>query len=533
MKNMSLKIKLTIKYAGFIFGAACIALLMAAGINGKELAAVGKTALVLLPLILLASLAAGYLLVRETLQEVEEIAKSATAICKEKDFSKRIEREVLDDELTALIRTYNGMLDEVEEAMRKETKFTASVAQEMWTPISVILIRSEACLDDWRLSERQRWQIEIIQRRAQNVSDLLFQMLFLARADQGCQPISKKRSNVSELTRMIVEEQRAQLEDADSSIQLEYEIEPEIYAEIDETFYMRMLLNLLANAVDYSREDGPVKVIVERKKTVSEEIEKDVLEEASTDDMEGTTVESDNLKVEQSEFVCRVEDAGIGISEEDLPHIWERFYRGDTSRTGGGHFGLGLSIVQWIAKVHGGWVDADSILGAGSCFMVGLPCEAEPKPVEPEQEEDEGEEHRLEESEPEDHELEESEQSEDEMAEHEVEELEPTEEFEQPEMNKTEEESEPLKAERLEEESEQPEEGQAEGDKLEEEVEQPENDQPKNNQAGEETDQAENDQLDEVDQTVENSSSKEERQTPMKRIRICLSGIRKALKREE
>ena len=70
-----------------------------------------------------------------------------------------------------------------------------------------------------------------------------------------------------------------------------------------------------------------------------------------------------------------VRDDGIGISAEDLPRIWERFYRADDSRTGGSHSGLGLSMVKWIAEVHGGWVKAESRPGEGSVFSFGLPAE--------------------------------------------------------------------------------------------------------------------------------------------------------------
>ena len=125
-------------------------------------------------------------------------------------------------------------------------------------------------------------------------------------------------------------------------MQIEYEIEPEIYAEVDENCYRKMLLNLLENSIDYSREIGLIKVVVESK---------------------------------GSEFTCKIADAGIGISETDLPHVWDRFFRGDPLGAGEGHFGLGLSVVKWIAEVHDGWVDAESILGSGSCFTVGMPCE--------------------------------------------------------------------------------------------------------------------------------------------------------------
>lgn len=213
-------------------------------------------------------------------------------------------------------------------------------------PVSVILTRSAWCLGDWRLSQRQRWQIELVQKKAQILSDFIQEVSFFAKADQGCQPAYKKRMNISELTTGIIEGQISRLQEADEPVQIEYEIEPEIYAEVDENCYRKMLLNLLENSIDYSREIGLIKVVVESK---------------------------------GSEFTCKIADAGIGISETDLPHVWDRFFRGDPLGAGEGHFGLGLSVVKWIAEVHDGWVDAESILGSGSCFTVGMPCEPKPE----------------------------------------------------------------------------------------------------------------------------------------------------------
>ena len=71
----------------------------------------------------------------------------------------------------------------------------------------------------------------------------------------------------------------------------------------------------------------------------------------------------------------RVQDDGIGISQKDLPHIWERFYQADTSRTEKESSGLGLSMVRWIVDVHGGTIDVDSKIGEGSCFYFSFPID--------------------------------------------------------------------------------------------------------------------------------------------------------------
>ena len=343
MKKISLKIKLTLKYTGCIFVATGIALFLATMISGTDAQTAKAMAKVVLPVVFIASLAIGYFLVMEVLKRTVGLAESAAEICRTKDFSRQLELEESDVELERLQLTLNELLEDV----REEGHFAENVVQEMWMPVSVILTRSAWCLGDWRLSQRQRWQIELVQKKAQILSDFIQEVSFFAKADQGCQPAYKKRMNISELTTGIIEGQISRLQEADEPVQIDYEIEPEIYAEVDENCYRKMLLNLLENSIDYSREIGLIKVVVESK---------------------------------GSEFTCKIADAGIGISETDLPHVWDRFFRGDPLGAGEGHFGLGLSVVKWIAEVHDGWVDAESILGSGSCFTVGMPCEPKPEP---------------------------------------------------------------------------------------------------------------------------------------------------------
>lgn len=101
-----------------------------------------------------------------------------------------------------------------------------------------------------------------------------------------------------------------------------------------------MVVNLVSNAVFYGREGGIVKI---------------------------------SLQVKEENVVGIVEDNGIGISVHDMEHIWERFYRADTSRTDGSHSGLGLSMVKWIAEAHGGRVSVESREGEGSRFTFYIP----------------------------------------------------------------------------------------------------------------------------------------------------------------
>lgn len=149
-----------------------------------------------------------------------------------------------------------------------------------------------------------------------------------------------ERLNLSELTEMAVEEQKLLAEEKGLCRTFELQIEPEVYARADESYYIRLLVNLLENAVYYGKENGMVKVTLVKNGKMIEGI---------------------------------VEDNGIGISEEDLVHIWERFYRADPARSTDSHSGLGLSMVKWIVEAHGGTIRAESRLGEGTRFIFEIP----------------------------------------------------------------------------------------------------------------------------------------------------------------
>ena len=240
-----------------------------------------------------------------------------------------------------MAETFDEMLEQLEIAFQREKQFTSDVSHELRTPISVIMAQCDACLADESLSEEQRQQISLIYRKTKNMAEMISQLLLLSRADQGRQPLNRERLNVSEITEMIIEEQKMINGLSVGQIQIEAHIEPDIFAYIDETFYIRMIVNLLSNAIAYSKENGKIEL---------------------------------SLTKTEHEVVGSIRDNGIGIPKEKLPYIWKRFYQVSPSRSGS-HSGLGLSMVEWIVKAHGGWIKAESVLGEGSIFSFGLPLE--------------------------------------------------------------------------------------------------------------------------------------------------------------
>lgn len=308
----------------------------------KEFLIAVRFAVILLPLTVILTALIGYRLIRRTLLPVRQMTETVQEIQKDGDLSRRIgvSQDTGKDEFYQLAGTFDGMLESLEQAFLRERQFTSDVSHELRTPVSVILAQCEASLNRTDLSEEQRKEILLIRKKAGEMSQMISQLLLLSRADQGRQQLNKEEINISELTEIIVEEQKMLAQRR--KIEVHTKIEPNITGYLDESFYIRMLDNLISNAVSYGKEGGNIKVTLHQ----------------IPSGVRGT-----------------VEDDGIGISRDDQVHIWERFYRVDASRTGkedGSHSGLGLSMVKWIAQAHGGNVRVESEIGKGSCFTFEL-----------------------------------------------------------------------------------------------------------------------------------------------------------------
>ena len=308
----------------------------------KEFLIAVRFAVILLPLTVILTVLIGYRLIRRTLLPVRQMTETVQEIQKDGDLSRRIgvSQDTGKDEFYQLAGTFDGMLESLEQAFLRERQFTSDVSHELRTPVSVILAQCEASLNRTDLSEEQRKEILLIRKKAGEMSQMISQLLLLSRADQGRQQLNKEEINISELTKIIVEEHKMLAQRR--KIEVHTKIEPNITGYLDESFYIRMLDNLISNAVSYGKEGGNIKVTLHQ----------------IPSGVRGT-----------------VEDDGIGISRDDQVHIWERFYRVDASRTGkedGSHSGLGLSMAKWIAQAHGGNVRVESELGKGSCFTFEL-----------------------------------------------------------------------------------------------------------------------------------------------------------------
>ena len=180
----------------------------------------------------------------------------------------------------------------------------------------------------------------VISRQADRMQKMVTELLMLSKMETHTISAEFETVDVSELLSFICEEQE---EIQSPEISMERHITPGIFAKADRGLLARLFINLLDNAYRYSKENGTIKVVLEEK---------------------------------NSKIVFSVADNGIGIAEEELPLIWNRFYRVEKSRNSGenNNMGLGLSMVKWIAEYHKGEIMVNSKLGEGSEFIFVLPA---------------------------------------------------------------------------------------------------------------------------------------------------------------
>ncbi len=297
-----------------------------------------RLSVILFPLLVVLAASLGYFFVSRTLRPVSRITSTARAIYEEEDLSKRIGLTGEKNELYKLAETFDLMLEKVEKSFEKEKQFTSDASHELRTPVAVILSQCEYLLEDTQLSQETRSAVEVIQRKAGNMAKIISQLLFLSRADQNRQVIHKEYLELSLLTEMAAEEQQEIAQT--KGIRIETDIQEGVQGYVDETLFIRIWMNLIGNGISYGKENGWLKI---------------------------------SMKEKEGILFGSVEDNGIGITKEQLPHIWERFYQADASRSQRDGAGLGLPMVKWIVQIHGGEIKAESEYGQGSRFAFTIP----------------------------------------------------------------------------------------------------------------------------------------------------------------
>jgi heavy metal sensor kinase len=291
------------------------------------------------PLVLVLASVGGYLLSRRALAPVDDITRAAQLITAE-NLSQRLAVAPAGDELSRLASTLNEMIGRLESSFRTISRFTADASHELRTPLAVMRTTAEVALRGPSSGEEHAGALEHIVAEIDRMSHMVENLLMIAKADSGEAQLQRKPVDVGAAMAEACEQASvlARVKGVELSIRL-----PERPVSImgDPHALRRLFLILLDNAVKYTPGGGRCEV---------------------------------EVAADTGEVVGTVTDTGIGISNADLPHVFDRFYRVDRARSREqGGAGLGLAIGRWIAEAHGGVIAVDSELDRGSSFRVHLP----------------------------------------------------------------------------------------------------------------------------------------------------------------
>jgi heavy metal sensor kinase len=292
-----------------------------------------------IPLVLAAACLGGYWMSRRALVPVDEITRTAQSIGAQ-NLSRRLPIRETGDELQRLSSTLNSMFERLDAAFNRITRFTADASHELRTPLSFVRTTAEVALRRQRSEADYREALSEILTEVEQTASLVEDLLVLARADSGSGGLHFQTMDLAGMLRETCEQ--AKVLAGAKGIEFDSHL-PDSGVEIegDQQALRRVSLIFIDNAVKYTDSGGHISVDLTRKNGLA---------------------------------IFEVRDTGIGIAEEDLPHIFDRFYRADKARTpGAGGVGLGLSIAHWIVEAHHGEIKVQSQLGHGSSFAVILP----------------------------------------------------------------------------------------------------------------------------------------------------------------
>ena len=251
---------------------------------------------------------------------------------------KRVPVNHRGDEIARLAETFNEMLERIQRLVVEIKEMSDNIAHDLKSPITRIRGIAEVTLTTETSLEDYKSMAASTIEECDRLLDMINTMLIISKTEAGVEALSKKTQDLSEVVKEACTLFQPLAED--KAITLTLDIPDQSLVIGDVRMMQRMIANLIDNAIKYTPSQGNVDVAIRRDK--------------------GRWI------------VVSIKDSGIGISEKDLPHIFERFYRCDPSRAETG-IGLGLSLARAIALSHGGRIDVTSSLGKGSTFRISLP----------------------------------------------------------------------------------------------------------------------------------------------------------------
>ena len=300
-----------------------------------------KNYFLLLPGLIFVAGLLGWALAGRAIRPLNLVAATAQEITGS-NLSLSIPRRNANDELDNLIDSFNRMTERLSESFDQIRQFSTDVSHELRTPLTAIRGQLEVALFTAEKPDQFRDAMVNALEDVEKLSSIVRALLLLSQAESGQLALQKTRLDLGEVTADVVDQ--FQIPADEKNVSLTATLEPGWMANADRTQMERMISNLLSNALKYTPKGGKVHVSVRR------------------------DPEEDWIRLE-------VQDNGVGIPAENLPHIFDRFYRvrnAQTNYTQG--LGLGLSFVSWIVSAHDGTIHVESKPGEGSRFIVRLPA---------------------------------------------------------------------------------------------------------------------------------------------------------------
>jgi heavy metal sensor kinase len=282
----------------------------------------------------------GWFMARRALAGVETVTQTARQIS-EGSLKERVPVKKHQDEIDQLAITFNQMLDRIQKLVRGIKEMSDNIAHDLKSPITRIRGISEVTLTTGASVEEYENMAASTIEECDRLLEMINTMLVISRTEAGVNKLDAKEMDIAAVVSDAYELFEAPAEDKD--LKFTCDVPGPLRVSGDQRLIQRMIANLLDNAIKYTSEGGTIKVTVQRQNDHS--------------------------------VVITVKDTGIGISDQDLPRIFERFYRCDPSRSKAG-IGLGLSFARAVARAHGGDISVTSRPEKGTTFAVTLPIKA-------------------------------------------------------------------------------------------------------------------------------------------------------------
>jgi heavy metal sensor kinase len=291
-----------------------------------------------LPLAIFIVAIGGYILVRRALTPVEQVTRAAERITQH-NLSERLPVAHTGDELERLALSLNRMIARLDDAFQNSKRFVADASHELRTPLTILHGELESFAADTRLDSELRERAASLLEEVVHLSKIVGQLFTLSRLDAGEGQTEWTHFDLAEIAKTTAEQMSLLAED--KKISIACNIKQPVPVEGDRVRLKQIVVNLLDNAIKYTPQNGAIQL---------------------------------SVNAVNGHAILEVADNGIGIPAEALPHIFERFYRVDQTRSADSESaGLGLSIVKSICTAHGAEVEVQSTVRDGSCFRVKLP----------------------------------------------------------------------------------------------------------------------------------------------------------------